>query len=121
MKNGGWTSKKPMAFRFSDLGPKLPADAMFPATRFFNNTADSLGFKIQQIVLPRWWFQIFLIFIPTWGNDPKRLYCYTPIIMVQWELAGYLKGNDPTGDTPMTSMMMGGSVKSRVYRKGSYM
>lgn len=38
MKNGGWTSKKPMAFRFSDLGPKLPADAMFPATRFFTIT-----------------------------------------------------------------------------------
>ena len=25
----------------------------------------------------------------------------SPIIMVQWKMAGYLKGNDPIGDTPI--------------------
>ena len=32
----------------------------------------------------------------------------SPIIMVQWKMAGYLKGHHPIGDTPiLTSMIMG--------------
>jgi len=27
------------------------------------------GFKAIEM-MARWWFQFFLIFIPTWGNDP---------------------------------------------------
>ena len=25
---------------------------------------------VRAETLPRWWFQIFFMFIPTWGNDP---------------------------------------------------
>ena len=28
------------------------------------------GMKLDANVWSRWWFQIFFIFIPTWGNDP---------------------------------------------------
>ena len=47
---------------------------------------------------------------------------YTAILPYPWfsgKWRDILKGNDPTGDTPMTSMIMGGSVKSRVSRQGS--
>ena len=29
-----------------------------------------LSYRLQSNNVPRWWFQIFVIFIPTWGNDP---------------------------------------------------
>ena len=28
------------------------------------------NFKMEDLMLTRWWFQMFFIFIPTWGNDP---------------------------------------------------
>ena len=29
-----------------------------------------LGIKVVYNIMARWWFQIFFIFIPIWGNDP---------------------------------------------------
>jgi len=28
------------------------------------------NFKMEDLMLTRWWFQMLFIFIPTWGNDP---------------------------------------------------
>ena len=32
-----------------------------------------------------------------------RQFTLSPIIVVQWKMAGYLKDNDPIGDTPIFS------------------
>ena len=35
------------------------------------------------------------------GGIPLLVLTPFPIIMVQWKIANYLKGNDPIGDTPI--------------------
>ena len=42
----------------------------------------------------------------------QGLHSFPHSSMVQWKMAGYLKGNDPIGDTPILdrTMIMGGSV-----------
>ena len=32
-----------------------------------------VGLVEDYLSYSRWWFQIFVIFIPTWGNDPNLL------------------------------------------------
>ena len=41
----------------------------------YSHPMEHLGRQMQRPILwvrkrSRWWFQIFLIFTPTWGNDP---------------------------------------------------
>ena len=45
------------------------------AVRFFGrkSTLQCFFFGFDSQKSARWWFQKFLIFTPTWGNDPNRL------------------------------------------------
>ncbi len=66
---------------------------------------------------------IYIVFFWISWVDNSILYLFgitlSPIIMVQWKMANYLKGNgnDPIGDTPIFdwTMIMGGSVYSIGY------
>ena len=38
---------------------------------YLANAAFHTGNKAVFILLTGWWFQIYFIFTPTWGNDPN--------------------------------------------------
>ena len=44
---------------------------------------------------------IITVVTGTLGGWVDQIDTLSPIIMVQWKMSGYLKGNDPIGDTPI--------------------
>ena len=51
-------------------GPTFGADIEIRILIFFRHTGSWFSHLQQKQRYPRWWFQTFFIFPPTWGNDP---------------------------------------------------
>ena len=64
---------------------------------------------ILQMIELRWSKYDFFVL------DFKLGIILSPIIMVQWKMANYLKGNDPIGDTPIFDEHDYGSMEGSVF------
>ena len=56
----------------------LPRNGLREAHRGYGHLVTSVRLEVKRkgmnFLIPRWWFRIFFMFTPTWGNDPIWLY-----------------------------------------------
>ena len=90
---GRWTFPFELVPSFRGTNPSFPGVGKNPSLiSFFLGRRMVTSFRMDSFVdsWSGWWFQIFFIFIPTWGNDPIWRICFKWVETTnQWGIPGF--------------------------------